>query len=220
MAIALDSAQPDLLTMLENLLPYTPLLTLAAGFAGVRYAGHLADKRELKKEERQRGRDAVHLALVLTPALEVFATDCLMVAHDTGIDPHDPNPEDLRRTIQVESPSFTPESFKVEWRSIPAPLMSEILEVQNSLHHMLRDLSAVAEFDDDPDRESFFKRRQAGYAELGMETLAIARKLRDIAGVSLNTERALQLWSDLHTRQIELEQEHTLARIHWKKEAE
>lgn len=109
--------------------------------------------------------------------LDRFLEGCTGVAGDDGLSYGRPN-EEWEREFQVSAPDFEVQSLDVDWKSIPAELMYEILSFPDLVSAATHRVSGAFEFADPPDYEEGFEERQYQYAYLGLKASEIANKLR------------------------------------------
>ena len=112
--------------------------------------------------------------------LERYAADCADVVGDEGW----PDENGLR-SAGVKAPKFEPHSVGVEWKSLPASLMYEVLDFPYKAELAVQ--KVVAAFDclaTPPDYSEGFEERQLQYAHLGLAALDLATKLRSHAGIA------------------------------------
>jgi hypothetical protein len=88
-------------------------------------------------------------------------------------------------SIQVETPKFEPHKFDVEWKSLPAHLMYEVLDFPYKAELAGDSVSAAFEYAaTPPDLSEGFEERQLQYACLGLSALKLAAKLRGYVGLA------------------------------------
>lgn len=84
----------------------------------------------------------------------------------------------------MKAPQFDPHAFSVEWKSLPASLMYEILDFPYQTELASKNVSAAFEYAaTPPDFSEGFEERQLQYASLGLAALKLAQKLRDYANL-------------------------------------
>jgi hypothetical protein len=115
--------------------------------------------------------------------LERYVSRCAEVVGDDGLCDGQPDKNGCRR-IQVSVPKFEPELAKVEWKSLPAALMYEVLDFPNKTEIASGSVNAAFEYGaTPPDFEEGFEERQYQFATLGIEASRLARKMRNHVGL-------------------------------------
>lgn len=108
-----------------------------------------------------------YLAVVASCALDAYARQCAAVAADDGLY-HGQTDQDGYHRIQTDTPKFEPEKLAVEWKSLPARLMYQILDFPNQAD--LAESKVEGAFDysaTPPDFAEGFEERMFEYAKLG-----------------------------------------------------
>lgn len=149
------------------------------GLLGVVVGAILTVAKEWWFQRRRDQKDAEYLAVLVVFHLERFANGCAAVVGDDGL----PD-KDGFNTTQVLTPKFDTELLKVEWRSLPATLMYEILDLpyrEEMANHRVDDAFEFAATP--PDFGEGFEERQYQYASLGIDASLLAGKLRKHAGL-------------------------------------
>lgn len=151
------------------------------GLMGVILGAVLTYWREHLLQRKKEKKDAAYLAVVVSAALERFSAACARVVNDDGLCEGHPD-EDGCRSAQVKIPKFDPELLDVEWRSLPAELMYDVLDLPYLIELADGAIAEAAEHADPPDYEEFFEQRQYQYAGLGIDAAALVARLRKHAG--------------------------------------
>lgn len=154
------------------------IVTAISVLAGALLGSWLTGRREARKEAARARVEAGYLAVLVVAHLDKFADGCVAVAYDDGTCEGRPagQYEEMHETT-TKPPVFAPLELDVDWKVLPVDLMYSILNLPNRAEQLSRFLSDPG-FYDPPDHSSFFWARQAGYAELGLEVSALARRLR------------------------------------------
>lgn len=148
------------------------------GLVGVVLGALLTVAREWWLQSRKTRKDAEYLSIQVSCELERYVARCAEVVGDNGLCEGQPD-EHGCHAIQVEQPKFDPMSLNVEWKSLPAKLMYEILdfpyknEIANQSIHMKFEYVASP-----PDYWEGFEERQFQYATLGIAASQLVTKLR------------------------------------------
>jgi hypothetical protein len=153
------------------------------GLVGVALGALLTVAREWWFQSRKTRKDAEYLSILVSCELERYMTRCAEVVGDDGLSEGRPD-EQGYCTIQVEAPKFEPLAFSVEWKSLPANLMYEILDFPYKAEVASRSVSdAFERLATPPDFEEGFEERHIQYAILGIAASQLATKLRNYAGM-------------------------------------
>lgn len=148
------------------------------GLAGVIVGALMTAAKDIWVEWRSRRKNAEYLAIRIVSMLDRFVEGCAGVAGDDGLSEGLPNKEGVRE-IQVSAPEFEVQSLDVDWKSIPAELMYEILSFPDLISAVTHSVSRAFEFASPPDYEEGFEERQHQYASLGLKGSQISAKLRN-----------------------------------------
>ena len=163
------------------------------GLLGVSLGTGLATLKEWWFNRRSDTRDATYLAVQVVGQLDRFVFACSEVVTDDGLC-RGQRDEHGYRCAQVKPPKFSPESLNVEWRSIPADLMYEILDLPYKAEVAMHIIEGASENADPPDFDDFFEERQLQYANLGLLAAATAGRLRKHAVLP---ERSVAHWDPI-----------------------
>ena len=158
-------------------------ISATAGLTGVWLGGRLNWQREEARERARDTKEASYLAILVIAHLERFAYACLHVALDDGTEEGRPAGTGGCWAPTVTPPAFDPLSFDVNWKSLPADLMYDILGMPYRIERLQQEIGQVYEFDEPPDYGEYFWARQHGYAVLGLEFSALSQRLREYAGL-------------------------------------
>lgn len=163
------------------------IISATAGIAGVLLGNSFVAVKEWLINKSRHQKDTAYLAIIVVSHLERFSNGCLHVALDDGTEegrPSGRNGEEYTPTITP--PEFQPLDIDVEWKVLPKDLMYAILRLPNQKEKIESTLSGMAEFDNDyPDHTEYFWTRRRSYADLGLQTSDLARRLRHHAEMPL-----------------------------------
>lgn len=147
------------------------------GLIGVVRSALLTVARKWWFQNRKDKKDAEYLSILVSCELERYAAPCAEVVGDDGLCQGEPD-ENGCHSIQVAAPKFEPHAFSVEWKSLPALLMYEILDFPYKAELASKSVSAAFEHAaTPPDYSEGFEERQLQYARLGLAALKLAEKL-------------------------------------------
>lgn len=157
--------------------------TAIFGLVGVVIGALLTVAKEWWFQSRKNRKDAEYLSIQVSCELERYLACCAEVVADNGLCYGQPD-ENGYCTPQVELPKFDPKSFNVEWKSLPANLMYEILDFPYTAEVANQRVSDAFEHATPPDFCGGFEEQQFQYATLGIAASKLATKLRDYVGLS------------------------------------
>jgi hypothetical protein len=152
------------------------------GLIGVVLGVLLTVAKEWWFQSRKNRKDAEYLSIQIVCMLDRYVAGCAEVVGDNGLYHGQPD-RDGNSKIQISAPKFEPELAKVEWKSLPANLMYEVLTFPNNIEVANNMVSAAFEHASPPDYDGGFEERQYQYAELGIAADALAAKLRIYANL-------------------------------------
>ncbi|CAB3682095.1 hypothetical protein R8871_02569 [Paraburkholderia graminis C4D1M] len=161
------------------------IISASAGIIGVLLGNSFVTVKELVVNRSKRRKDTAYLAIIVVSHLDRFANGCSSVAWDDGTSEGRPagrNEEEYRPT--TEPPEFQPLDIDVEWKVLPRELMYEILRLPDLREQIQNRLAGIAEYDNDyPEHAEYFWTRRRDYADLGLRTSELSRRLRRHAGM-------------------------------------
>jgi hypothetical protein len=138
------------------------------GLIGVMVGALITGASEFWKERRTRKKNAEYLAIRIVSLLDRYVEGCTEVAGDDGLCQGQPDEDGCRR-IQVEVPELHIQLIDVDWRSIPATLMYQILSFPNKIDAANHRIHGEFEHaSSPPDYEEGFEERRYQYALLGL----------------------------------------------------
>ncbi len=162
------------------------IISAVSGLVGVGTGALLTFLKDKRAERIKDERDSSYLAILVVSHLDRFANGCMGVAFDDGTSEGQPAGADgIYHQATVKAPEFTPLDIKVEWKVLPRQLMYDILQIPDKQDHLNNQLAGVSEFDDPPEYTEYFWRRRRDYAELGLQVSAVAKRLREFAGLKI-----------------------------------
>jgi hypothetical protein len=163
------------------------------GFIGVIIGALTTVFKDYYFQKKKDEKDAKYLAALLSFELDRYASACADVVGDDGLCEGQPDPNGYYR-VQVSIPVFEPLLIKGEWTALPQDIMYEVLDLPHKAEAANGKISSVFEFDNPPDFSSGFEERQFQYANLGINALMLADKLKTHAGFP---KRADLRWSPM-----------------------
>jgi hypothetical protein len=145
--------------------------------AALTMAGQWWFQRRSVRKERE------YLAILVVFSLEKLGLECADVVFDDGLSDgqHD---SDGGRAPQASTPSFSPRSLDVDWKSIPLDLVYQIFNLVNEIDAANHRVDLAYEYQAGaPDYEEYFEERQMSYAAIGAKCFALADHLRVLGGL-------------------------------------
>lgn len=121
------------------------------------------------------------LCIHVSCALDRFIEGCSKVVSDDGLYHGQPDQDGCSR-IQVDTPNFEPKNIEVDWKSLPAKTLYEILNFPLAIESANELISSTFEHVAfPPDYSEGFEERQYQYALLGIKADNLASHLRTLA---------------------------------------
>lgn len=182
------------------------------GLIGVIVGSLLTVAKEWWFSARRTKKEAEFLAIQLVCGFERYAATCAEVVADDGLCEGQAN-EYGYHEIQVKAPKFESESFNVEWKSLPAILMYEILNFPYQAELASKEVSEVFQYvATPPEFSEGFEERQLQYASLGLIALSLAERLRAHSGLPKREKSAngIAEYLERHKSYIEVDREQRL----------
>lgn len=168
----------------------------------------LTNRGSSAASKRSESRQAQYLAVQVAPELRAFAAACLRVSYDDGTEEGRPAGTGGLHEPTERVDSFRPDLIQnVDWRTLPAPLMVDVLTFEEKHKAILVLLSDVHEFDDPPDFTDYFSERQQLYVALGAEALELGVRLFRETGHTSPLPGASDLSERLDSRRVALDEE-------------
>lgn len=147
------------------------------GFLGVIVGSFIPWIKEGWKAKRSRAERAKYLAVRVICVLDGYFEKCVEVVLDDGKLGGDESGRDHGPGVPCPPAPIFPD--EVDWKSIDGDLMYRILTFPNSVQKTDNDIEFISRMTTSPpDFEQEFDTRQEGYAELGLEAMAITDHLR------------------------------------------
>lgn len=178
------------------------IISALSGLAGVGIGAYLTHLREQHNAKIKDERDGSYLAILVSSHIDRFANGCLGCARDDGTAYGQPAGGDGRYQTTVETPRFNPLEINVEWKVLPKDLMYDILQIPDKRERINNRLAGIEEHGDPYDQGEYFWMRQRDYAELGLHSSAVARRLREHAGLPIEEASPGQWNRDVSLREV------------------
>lgn len=179
------------------------IISAVAGISGVLLGNTFVAIKEWLTNQSKRQKDAAYLAIVVVSHLDRFANGCLHVALDDGTEEGRPAGRNGEYVPVAESPEFQPLDIDVEWKALPRELMYPILRLPDQRDQIEHRLAGIAEYDSDyPEHAHYFWTRRRDYADLGLQTSDLARRLRLLAGMPIEAPKPGEWCRDQALREV------------------
>ena len=161
------------------------IISAVAGISGVILGNLSVAVKEYVVSRRARNKNTVYLAILVVSHLDRLANDCLDVAQDDGTEGGQPAGSDGQQHVPTTSyPEFQPLDISVDWKLLPRDLLYPILRLPDQLDQLQSRLAAISEYECDyPDHTEYFWVRRREHADLGLNAIALAQKLRKHSGL-------------------------------------
>lgn len=128
--------------------------------------------------------DTAYLGIIVVSYLDRFATGCFDVSQDDGTSQGRPSGEDGSCQTTTVPPQFRPLELDVDWKLLPKDLMYSILRLPDQQDQLQGNLAGIWDFNyDPPEHIEYFQARRRGYAVLGLQASAAAKKLLSHSGL-------------------------------------
>lgn len=150
------------------------------GLIGVIVGSVLTLAREWWFHRQRNQKEREYLAVVVSCALDAYARQCADVVADDGLYNGQTDEQGYHR-IQTDTPKFEPEKLTVEWKSLPAGLLHQILAFPTRAESAERKVNGAFEYSAmPPDFAEGFEERMLQYAKLGLTAANLAEQLRGL----------------------------------------
>lgn len=137
-----------------------------------------------------------YLAIRICCYLDAFVYECAGIVADDGLCNGNLDQEGLR-SIQTVTPNFNPLTIEVEWKTLPAKLMYEVLSFPSLIEASNRKISWTFECAPPPSYEEGFEERQLQYAKLGLKAFGLSSEIRRIGGLPPLSIPATDDWNPI-----------------------
>ena len=161
------------------------------GLIGVVVGAMLTLAKEWWFHRQKTLKEREYLAIVVSCALDTYAHHCADVVGDDGLY-HGQTDEHGYHHVQTDTPKFEPEKLNVEWKSLPAELLHEILGFPAQANYAQNKVDGAFDYcATPPEFVEGFEERMFQYAKLGLAAAKLAEQLRKLAGLHAGTTRNL-----------------------------
>ena len=171
------------------------MIEAVIGLFGVIVGSAITIAKDSWASWRTRRRDGSYSAIRLIGMLEEYADGCIDVMYDDGTAEGRPARQTSDGQEYCEAQATVPDPLMypddIVWKSLPETLMHRVIALPNKARSTNRHIQAASEWAGPPDYEQFFRPRQIGYAQLGLDALEIARDLRTHFGISADSRDSL-----------------------------
>ncbi len=186
------------------------------GLMGVALGFLLTVAKEWWFQNRKNRKDVEYLCIQIACMLERFIGGCVEVVYDDGLCQGEYDSDGCRST-RVSPPNFEPEIVEVEWKSLPANLMYEVLNLPSNIEVAnLRISGAFKYAASPPDYIEGFEERQFQYALLGIKASKLSSKLRNFSKLP---ERDMGDWNSVDFLKDKVQKIESLRKIRDEKQS-
>lgn len=145
---------------------------------------------------------ARYLAIRVVCVFDKYIEDCVAVVKDDGLC-YGSRTKDGCLSPQVKSPGVPVYPDDVDWKSIDHDLMYEILSFPSDVDAADGKIEFISHaIASPPDYEEFFEERAFEYAQFGLRTYELAKRLRGVYGIP---DKKYGDWNPIAELQKELE---------------
>lgn len=171
----------------------------AASLIGVLLGASITSLREWFVVSRSRRKGAVYLVSRIAPLLDDFIAKCASVSRDEGEED-----QEGRTFTSVTTPTLDFKDLDVDWKTLPAALMRELLEIPFRIDVAGKAIDSVD--DNDPGDNSYmFEVRRLEYGQLGLATHDLMLRLLEHSKLPARTVRSWNPVSVIQTEMSEIE---------------
>lgn len=167
-----------------------------ASLIGVVVGASITSLREWIVLSKSRRKGAVYLVSRIAPLLDDFVARCASVSRDVG----EEDPEG-RTFTSVATPMLDLKDLDVDWKTLPADLMRELLEIPFRIDVAEKAIANVDEHADPYDNNYTFEIRRMEYGQLGLATHDLMLRLLKHAKLPARTVRS---WNPVSVIQAEM----------------
>lgn len=167
-----------------------------ASLIGVVVGASITSLREWIVLWKTRRRGAVYLVSRIAPLLDEFVAKCASVSRDEGEDDHEG-----RTFTTVDTPTLDFKDLDADWKTLPAGLMRELLEIPFKIDVADKAIADTDEHSDPYDNGATFEVRRVEYGQLGLATHALMIRLLQHAKLP---QRPVRKWDPVRFIQEEL----------------
>jgi hypothetical protein len=154
------------------------IVTALVGLVGVIVGSLMSAASQYWMDRRQKAKAVAYLATRVSFALDEFSSGCREVCNDDGL-LYGQRDERGCLSPQAAHPVFNPATLDVEWKSLDAQLMYDILDFPNRVRSANSTVSDAEEYGSgDPDHEEFFEARKIEFSALGLAAIELAARVR------------------------------------------
>nr|WP_180203846.1 hypothetical protein [Pseudomonas sp. SbOxS1]NYU03608.1 hypothetical protein [Pseudomonas sp. SbOxS1] len=172
------------------------IISAAAVISGVILGNLSVAVKEYVVGRRTRKKDTVYLAILVVSHLDRLANDCLDVAEDDGTEYGQPAGSNGEQYVPTTAPpEFRPLDISVDWKLLPRDLLYPILRLPDQLDQLQSRLAGITKYECDyPDHTEYFWVRRREHADLGLQAIGLAQKLRKHSGLPIEEPKPSE-WS-------------------------
>lgn len=171
-----------------------------ASLIGVVVGASITSLREWFVVSRSRRNGAVYLVSRIAPLLDDFVAKCASVSQDEGEED-----QEGRTITRVATPTLDFKDLDVDWKTLPAALMRELLEIPFRVDLAENAIADADEHSDPYDNGYTFEVRRMEYGQLGLATHDLMLRLLKHAKLPARTVRSWNPLSVIRAEMTEIE---------------
>jgi hypothetical protein len=149
------------------------------GLVGVALGFLLTFVKDWWMQKSKQQKEISYLCIHVSCELDRFVDGCSSVVGDDGLYQGQPDKHGCH-FIQVERPTFEPKSLDVDWKSVPAKILYEILNFPIAIESSNKLIDGAFENTFPPEYYEGYEERQLQYAVLGIKADDLASRLRKL----------------------------------------
>lgn len=148
------------------------------GLLGVLLGGFITTIKEVVFRRNKTQKDSLYLSIIVSTQLERFVSQCIDAVNDDGLYHGQRNSHGCL-DVQTPSPSFLIDGVQVDWQTLPANLMYEVLDLPYQIEKAQQIISNTFEYvATPPDYDEGFGERSYQYSILGLKAADLVVRLR------------------------------------------
>lgn len=180
------------------------IISAGAGISGVLLGNLFVLIKEHWRARSEKGQGAAYLSIIVVSHLERLANECIRLSDDDGTDCGQPAGSDgMECAPTLSYPKFNPLDLDVDWKLLPKDLLYSILWLPDKQERLQSELSAHQEYCCDPPwHTEYFWMRRRGFAELGLAASDLANRLRQHAGLPIESTPPDEWSRDKHMSDV------------------
>ncbi|RMO82527.1 hypothetical protein ALQ33_200017 [Pseudomonas syringae pv. philadelphi] len=148
------------------------------GLLGVLLGGFITVIKEVVFRRNKSQKDLLYLSIIVSTELERFVSQCIDAVNDDGLYHGQRNTQGCLE-VQTASPGFVIDGMQVDWQTLPANLLYEVLDLPYQIEKAQQIISSTFEYvATPPDYDEGFWERSYQYSILGLKAADLVVRLR------------------------------------------